>query len=203
MPPDDPRDDSDWSGPRPLVTGTPVVVGAIIVLLVLVMMIASVGRQPGFVAALSQEYSRMMAGSLTPETRTSDADRLASALRVVLPFPVKVASLEPQFVLQGGRPTEVQGHTVAAWMYTARTADRVLVEAFQGRLDGLGPPDDTRSEPKPQLRLYRKTTQTIAAWQDGALVYAVISTLPTEQVVAIARRLATPGWQPPANSERQ
>jgi hypothetical protein len=84
-------------------------------------------------------------------------------------------------------------------MYTSRAADRVLVEAFQGRLDGLGQPDDTRTEPKPPLRLYRKTTQTIVAWQDGALVYAVISTLPTEQVVAIGRRLATPGRVPPAS----
>jgi anti-sigma factor RsiW len=199
MPPDAQRSPDDWTGARPLVTGTPVVVGGVVVLLVAVMMVASVGRQPGFVAALSQEYSSMMAGSLTPETRTNDPDRLASALRVVLPFPVKVTSLEPQFVLQGGRPTEVQGHTVAAWMYTSRAADRVLVEVFQGRLDGLGPPDDTRTDPKPQLRLFRKTTQTIAAWQDGALVYAVISTLPTEQVVAIARRLAPSGASSPAS----
>jgi hypothetical protein len=193
----DQRSPDDWTGPRPLVTGTPVIVGGVVILLVAVLMFASVGRRPGFVAALSQEYTSMMAGSLTPETATDDPDRLASALRVVLPFPVKVVSLEPQFVLQGGRPTEVQGHTVAAWMYTSRAADRVLVEAFQGRLEALGSPDDTRAEPKPQIRLFRKTTQTIAAWQDGALVYAVISTLPTEQVVAIARRLTAPG-PPPA-----
>jgi hypothetical protein len=186
----------DWTGPRPLVTGTPVITGAIIVLLVLVVMIASVGRRPGFVALLSQEYTRMMAGSLTPETRTTNADRLASALRVVLPFPVKIVPLDPPFVLQGGLSTEVEGHTVAAWMYSSPGGDRVLVEAFQGRLESLGPSDDTRREPAPQLRLYRKTTQTVAAWQDGALVYAVISTLPTEQVVAIARRLAVPGGPP-------
>ncbi len=199
MPPHDQRAADDWTGPRPLVTGTPVVVGAIIILLVMVVMFASIGRRPGFVAALSQQYTEMMAGSLTPETQTNDADRLASALRIVLPFPVKVTSLEPQFVLQGGRPTEVQGRPVAAWMYTSQAADRVLVEAFQGRLDSLGPPDDTRTDPKPSLHLYRKTTQTIVAWQDGALVYAVISTLPTEQVVAIGRRLATPGWVPPSS----
>jgi len=48
------------------------------------------------------------------------------------------------------------------------------------------------------LFLYRKTTQTIVCWQDGPLVYALISTLPTEQVVRLARRAAA-AVPPPAS----
>ena len=75
-------------------------------------------------------------------------------------------------------------------MYRSVDADLVLVEVFEAPLAQLGAPDDRRAEPRPELLLYHKTTQTIVCWQDGSLVYALISTLPTEQVVRLARRAA-------------
>ena len=74
----------------------------------------------------------------------------------------------------------------------------MLVEAFSAPLAELGASDDRRVDRPPELFLYRKTTQTIVCWQDGPLVYALISTLPTEQVVRLARRAAA-GVLPPAS----
>ena len=77
----------------------------------------------------------------------------------------------------------------------------VLVEAFPAPLAELGASDDRRVDRPPELFLYRKTTQTIVCWQEGRLVYALISTLPTEQVVRLARR-AVAAIPSPASSER-
>jgi hypothetical protein len=48
-----------------------------------------------------------------------------------------------------------------------------------------------RPDPPPALQIYRKMTQTIVCWQEGDLVYSVITTLPSERVIALARRAAT------------
>ena len=80
-------------------------------------------------------------------------------------------------------------------MYRSANADMVLVEVFEAPLAQVGAPDDRRVEQRPELLLYHKTTQTIVCWQDRSLVYTLISTLPTEQVVGLARRAAAAGPQ--------
>lgn len=181
---------SDWSGTRAPISGTPVVVGAAIVGLVLIVILATVRRDPGLVASLSQEYTRVMAGTLVPTVRPP-AGALGDQLRNAgVGFDVHVRDLGPEFVLLGGTTTDVEGRRVAAWMYRAHGSETVLVEAFRGGVDELGTPDEVRADPPPRLALFRKTTQTIVAWQEGPLVYVLISTLPTEQVVALARRAA-------------
>ncbi len=183
-----------------MVTGVPVVVGAVVLGAIMLILLASLGRQPDLVARLSQEYTAMMAGTLAPAVRVTDPPRLAEGLRTSgLPFAVRVVALAPEFHLLGGRATTVDNRPTAAWMYRAADAEMVLVEAFQASLAQLGTPDDRRAEQHPELLLYRKTTQTVICWQDGSLVYALISTLPTEQVVRLARRMATPGQPPSTN----
>lgn len=65
--PEPTRDPGDWTGPRPRVSGTPVVIGAIVIGLVIVAMLASVTNRPGAASLLSQDYTSMMAGLLAPE----------------------------------------------------------------------------------------------------------------------------------------
>jgi anti-sigma factor RsiW len=200
VPPPDPADNREgWTGARPLVTGLPVVIGTVVVGVILVVLLASLGRQPDLVARLSQQYTAVMAGTLAPDIETADPVKLADALRVNgLPFTVRVPLLEPEFRLVGGRPTSVDNRATAAWMYRSADAEMVLVEAFAAPLADLGESDDRRVDRHPELFLYRKTTQTIVCWQDGPLVYALISTLPTEQVVRLARRAAAAGSPPPS-----
>ena len=75
---------SDWTGPRPIVTGAPVVVGAAIVGIVLLAMFASIGRKPGLPALLSQDYTAMMAGEvpIAEGVKQADAELNASFARL-------------------------------------------------------------------------------------------------------------------------
>jgi hypothetical protein len=179
------------TGERPLVTGTPVAVGVVILGIALTAMLLSLGRAPGPASKLSQEYMRMMAGSLAPTVKGADAAALARALAGGdLGFVPRIVNLEPEFTLLGGHRHTFEGRPAAAWFYRSRSVDSALTEAFEGRLEDLGTPDDVRRDAGVTLHIFRKTTQTIASWQEGRLVYVFISTLPGEIVVALARRQA-------------
>jgi hypothetical protein len=180
-----------WTGERPLVTGTPVVIGLVVLGIAVTALLMSLGRAPGPASRLSQDYMAMMAGSLAPTVQGADAATLARALAGEgLGFVPRIGSLEPDFTLLGGHRHTFEGRPAAAWFYRSRSMDAALGEAFAGRLEELGPPDDVRREAEATLHIFRKTTQTIACWQDGPLVYVFISTLPSEGVIALARRQA-------------
>jgi hypothetical protein len=189
---------SDWTSPRPLVSGAPVVIGVIVIGIAVLAIVASLGRRPGLPSRLSQDYTAMMAGSIGPEIRAHDPATLASSLAAAgVPFTPRIVSLEPDLALLGGRRHEIDHRPAAQWFYRASAADLAIAEAFEGRVEDLGTPDETRPVGSRRLLLYRKTTQTIVCWQEGSQIYAFTSTLPTETVVALATRLATP-TSPPA-----
>jgi hypothetical protein len=180
-----------WTGERPLVTGTPIVIGLVLLSIAVTVLLMSLGRAAGPAAKLSQDYMGMMAGSLAPTVQGADPARLAHALAGEgLGFVPRIASLEPDFTLLGARRHTFEARPAAAWFYRSRSMDSALGEAFEGRLAELGTPDDVRGEAGATLHIFRKTTQTIACWQDARLVYVFISTLPSEVVIALARRHA-------------
>ena len=84
----------------------------------------------------------------------------------------------------------IRGRWLVPQAAIAALVDSALAEAFEGRLEDLGTPDDVRRDAGVTLLIFRKTTQTIACWQEGRLVYVFISTLPGEVVIALARRHA-------------
>jgi len=188
-----PQQTGQWTSARPLVTGTPVFVGAAVLGLAVAALLMSLGRTPGLASKLSQDYTSMMAGSLAPTVHDRNAATLAHALaRQDLGFTPRIVSLEPEFALLGGSPHTFAGKRAAAWFYRSPSVDSALAEAFEGRVEDLGSPDDMRQEAGVTLRIFRKTTQTIACWQEGPLVYAFISTVPGQTAVALARRHASP-----------
>jgi hypothetical protein len=195
-----PQQAGQWTSARPLVSGAPVFVGAAIVGLAVAAALMSLGRTPGLASKLSQDYTSMMAGSLAPTVQDADAATLARALaRQDLGFTPRIVSLEPEFALLGGSLHTFAGKRAAAWFYRSPSVDSALGEAFEGRVEDLGPPDDVRQDARVTLRIFRKTTQTIACWQEGPLVYAFISTVPGETAIALARRHASPPPRPLAD----
>jgi hypothetical protein len=159
----------------------------VVLAVAIVSVLVTLGRDPGMPAKLADQYTAVMAGSLTADVRTSNPDELGEALaRAGVPFTPRVARLEPALVLTGGRRHEVAGRAAAAWLYETPGKDVALVQAFQGRLDELGAPDERREG----LLIFRKITQTLACWQEGSLVYVFSSTLPGETVIGLARRHA-------------
>lgn len=192
----DPRPGVNWMGTRPLVSGAPVLIGAIVLGIALLAMALTLGRRPGLPAALSAAYTATMAGTLAPDIAVTDPEALAADLRQAgAGFTPRVVSLA-DFRLLGGRIYDVDGRAAATWIYESPRMDHALALAFRGTLDELGAPDDTRSDSQPNLRIHRKMTQTIVCWQDGPIVYVLVATLPSERVIALARRLATPAGTP-------
>jgi hypothetical protein len=186
------HDDTAWTGPRPRVTGAPVVVGAVLIGLVIVVITVTLTRSPDIVAKLSLDYVSMMAGQLVPEREERDPQALAGWFGSHLPAAPRIVPLEPEFTLLGGRRHTVDGRRAAAWFYESPTADRAIAEAVDVRLADMPEPDETRTGAGPPLHVYRKQTQTLVVWEEGGLVYVFISTLPGERVIALARRLASP-----------
>ena len=175
-----------------MVTGTPVVVGVVILGVAVAVLLMSLGRTPGLASKLSQDYTAMMAGSLAPTVQDADASTLAHALASEPPG-VSAARREPRAGVRAARrpsPHVRRPSRGALVLPIDRRWTRCLAEAFEGRLEDLGPPDDTRQDDRVTLHVFRKTTQTIACWQEGPLVYALISTIPSETVIALARRHA-------------
>jgi hypothetical protein len=165
-------------------------VGVVVLVVAIVTVLVTLRRDPGIPAKLADQYTAVMAGSLTADVRTSNPEQLSEALaRAGVPFTPRVAGLEPALVLTGGRRHEVAGRPAAAWLYETPGKDVALVQAFQGRLDELGAPDERR-EGAGGLLIFRKITQTLACWQEGSLVYVFSSTLPGETVIGLARRHA-------------
>jgi hypothetical protein len=167
------------------------VIGVVILGIALTALVMSLGRSPGPASKLSQDYMAMMAGSLAATVQGADAATLARALAGDdLAFVPRIVSLEPEFTLLGGHRHTFEGRPAVAWFYRSPSNDSALGEAFEGRLEDLGPPDDVRRDAGAKLHIFRKTTQTIACWQHGRVVYVFMSTVPSEVVIALARRHA-------------
>jgi hypothetical protein len=184
------RRTDDWTGTRPLVSGAPVVIGVAVLVLAITVLVLSLGRRPGLPAKLSQEYTSMMAGSLVPTIHEANPQTLESSLASASGLSPHVVGLAPEFSLLGGTPHMLDGRRAVAWFYRSPAVDSALALAFEGRLEDLGSPDDVRRGEARILQIYRKTTQTIVCWQTGPLVYAFISTIPSERVIALAHRHA-------------
>jgi hypothetical protein len=197
-PPPAAHDETDWTGARPRVTGAPVVIGAVLIGLVVVVITVTLTRSPDIVAKLSLDYVSMMAGQLVPEHEERDPQALAGWFGSHLPARPRIEALDPDFTLLGGRRHTVDGRQAAAWFYESPTADRAIAEAIDLRLADMPEPDETRSGTGPPLHVYRKQTQTLVVWEEGGLVYVFISTLPGERVIALARRLAAPAGGAPS-----
>ena len=159
--------------------------------IVLLAMVASMTRRPGVAALLSQDYTSMMAGLLAPEVQTGDAAVLTSALAEQgLRFAPRIVTLEPDFTLLGGRRHLVEAREGAAWFYRAASAEMAIAEAFEGRLDELGAPDDTRTERTRRCACTARPLRPSCAGRTAARVHVAHRRCQGEVVVRLAKRLA-------------
>lgn len=185
-----PRED-DWSGPRPLALGTPVVVVALLAAVLAAVLVLAVRRDVEIPAEVAAHYVDLMAGALPLQIESADPQAVAEALGGRgLGFVPRVRDLEPEFALVGGGVHELADRPAAYWYYRDRRSEMILAEAFTGTVAEAGRAADIRDEPPVTLHVFRKTTQTIAFWQTGPEVYVMTATLPGERSIALAGRLA-------------
>jgi anti-sigma factor RsiW len=114
-------------------------------------------------------------------------ERLAGAL----PFRARVLDLAAMDVrLLGGGTSKVAGRPAGWMLYSGPASERLLCVMFRGRLAALPATDETRERGPFTFRVYRRGPRTIVAWQEGALVCALVGEGDAESVIALAQAKA-------------
>jgi anti-sigma factor RsiW len=145
-------------------------------------------RTPQIPAVVSLDYTKVAGSVLVAEERERDAHALQAALARRRPgFDVGVPDLSAVgFVLEGGSVHPVAGHPGIVAIYRNSLQDLVLWHQFAGTTADLPETTDVREQHGRRYFVHRKSTNALVFWQDGSRVDVLTSSLPAEQVFALA-----------------
>lgn len=116
---------------------------------------------------------------------------LEAKLGGALPFRVRVLDLIAMDVrLLGGGTSRVAGSPAGWMLYAGPAGERLLCAMFRSRLAALPAADETREHGPFTFRIYRRGSRTVVAWQEGALVCALVGEGDAEGVIALAQAKA-------------
>jgi anti-sigma factor RsiW len=145
-------------------------------------------RTPQIPAIVSLDYTKVAGSVLVAEERQTDARALQAALARRHPgLDVGVPDLSAAgFVLEGGLVHPVVGRPGIVAIYRNALQDLVLWHQFAGTTADLPDTTDVREQHGRRYFVHRKSTNILVFWQDGSRVDVLTSSLPAEQVVALA-----------------
>ena len=173
---------------RPLAPAGPILVVAGIGLVAVGWLVLSLFLDPGLPAHLSESYMRVAGGLTLPSTRTGEAGALSARLSAAQPGPVRVPALDALgYRLDGGGHVALGEQPAAVAIYHNELRDLVVWHAVAGDVGSLPSTTDVRDHEGRRFYLHHKASTIIAAWQEGPVIASVTSTLPADQVMAIAR----------------
>lgn len=116
---------------------------------------------------------------------------LEARLAGALPFRVRVLDLAAMDVrLLGGGTARVAGGPAGWMLYAGPAGERILCVMFRNRLVALPAADETREHGPFTFRIYSRGQRTVVAWQEGALVCALVGEGDAERVIALAQAKA-------------
>jgi hypothetical protein len=172
------------ANPRPFLILAGLGLAAIVVLVVLLL------RPPGIPALVAEDYMDVAGGLIVAEPHRGPAE-LSSAVSSTGVGPLPVPNLEREgYALAGGRRHELDGRVGLLAVYHNNLQDLLVYEVWEGSTEDLPDTRDIRDTSDHQFLVHQKSTMTLVFWQDGPLVRVVASSLPTEQVVALATAAA-------------
>lgn len=138
--------------------------------------------------ALGQDFERTVGGTLPlslPVTAPAELERRFAAEGI--PFPTHVYDLGMMgFTLSGGRVHSVAGRPSALFAYRAANGPWLICQMYPGTTDELPAGSDVRTRDGIRFHTFRRGAVTVVFWQEGAIVCALASDLPTAQVVELA-----------------
>jgi len=176
---------------RPLAQPGPFLAVTGIGVLAVLGLVLSLFRDPGLPAHIAESYMRVAGGLVTPDRRMHDAPALATALADAAPGQVRVPSLEASgFRLDGGGHLSLGGQPAAFAIYHNAQRELVVWHAVTADVTTLPATPDVRDDQGRRYFLHHKATTIIATWQEGPRVAAITSTLPADQVMALAKDAA-------------
>jgi hypothetical protein len=145
-------------------------------------------RTPQIPAIVSLDYTKVAGSVLVAEERQTDARSLQAALARRHPgLDVGVPDLSAAgFVLEGGSVHPLIGRSGIVAIYRNALQDLVVWHQFAGSTADLPDTNDVREQHGRRYFVHRKSTNVLVFWQDGSRVDVLTSSLPAEQVVALA-----------------
>ena len=145
-------------------------------------------RTPQIPAVISLDYTKVAGSVLVVDERQADARALEAALTRRQPgFDLTVPDLSAKgFTLEGGSVHSVVGRPGIVAIYRNGLQDLVVWHQFAGTTADLPETTDVRDEHGRRYFVHRKSTNVLVFWQDGFRVDVLTSSLPAEQVVALA-----------------
>ncbi len=154
-------------------------------------LVLSLFRDPGLPAHIAESYMRVAGSLVTPDQRTHDPEALSSTLSAAPPGAVRVPALEADgFRLDGGGHVSLGGQPAALAIYHNAEQDLVVWHAVTADISTLPATPDVREDGGRRYFLHHKGSTIIAAWQEGPRVSTITSTLPADQVMALAKDAA-------------
>jgi hypothetical protein len=173
---------------RPLANAGPFLVVTAIGVVAIVGLVLSLFRDPGLPAHIAESYMRVAGGLVPPDRRTHDPAALSTALAAAEPGGVRVPPLEAAgFRLEGGGHVALGGQPAAMAIYHNAQLDLVVWHTVTADLGTWPTTPDVRDAGGRRYFLHHKATTIVAAWQEGPRVASITSTLPADQVMAIAK----------------
>jgi anti-sigma factor RsiW len=145
-------------------------------------------RTPQIPAVISLDYTRVAGSVLKADDQRSDSGALAASLSARLAgAAVRVPDLSAAgFALDGGSVRELLGRPGIVAIYHNTLQDLVVWHQFAGSVDDLPSTTDVRERQGRRYFVHRKSTNVLVFWQDGSRLDVLTSSLPAEQVVALA-----------------
>jgi hypothetical protein len=179
----------EWaSAERPLARPGPFVVMATFGALAVVGLALSMLRDPGLPAYVSSLYMQVAGGLVVPTVRTADATVLSRALDAGPPGAVRVPALDSAgWRLEGGTHVNLGGDEAATAIYRNGVGEYLVWQAVAGDASELPETADVREHDRRTYFVHYKSTTTLVFWQEGPRVAVLVSSLPAEHVMAIAR----------------
>lgn len=176
---------------RPLAHPGPFLVVGAIGFIATFGLVLSLFRDPGLPAHIAESYMRVAGSLVTPDQRTHDPEALSALLSAAPPGVVRVPPLEAAgFRLDGGRHVSLGGQPAALAIYHNAQLELVVWHAVTADISTLPATPDVRDDGGRRYFLHHKGSTIIAAWQEGPRVATITSTLPADQVMALAKDAA-------------
>lgn len=145
-------------------------------------------RTPQIPAVVSLDYTKVAGSVLAIDERQADARALQAALARRQPgLDVSVPDLSTAgFTLEGGSVRPVVGRPGIVAIYHNALQDLVVWHQFAGSAADLPETTDVRDQHGRRYFVHRKATNVLVFWQDGSRLDVLTSSLPAEQVFALA-----------------
>lgn len=158
----------------------------------------------GYLLVVGRGPAIDLPGEAAGHLQAIESRRLALAVRTTDPVelerffssagvPVRVIDLAMMRIgLQGGLAHTLGGHRAALYSYQTAEGRLLVCQMFEGRLEELPPPSETRDANGFRFQVYTRGSVTLVFWQEGDLVCVLASDLPAVEVIelAIAKAMA-------------